>query len=97
MNRSKRARAWLSTWNMPGRWALAGLELALGAGRWFVPPLPWVTVLDRAPDRMPGLCAGSGPLAGGGQGLRLVEAVSRRWGWHRAGFDEKRVWCTFVV
>ena len=76
---------------------LAGLEMVLRAGREFVPPLLRVMVLDHAPDRVPELPAGIDPLGEGGRGPRLVEAVSRRWGWHRSGFDEKQVWCAFAV
>ncbi|MEU9151679.1 ATP-binding protein [Streptomyces sp. NPDC048417] len=76
---------------------LAGLELVLGAGQRFAPPSLRVVVLDREPARVPRLPVSSDPLAEGGRGLRLVEAVSRRWGWHRAGCGEKSVWCTFPV
>ncbi|MBT2409567.1 ATP-binding protein [Streptomyces sp. ISL-12] len=71
---------------------LAGLELAL------VPSMLRVMVLDQAPELAPAVAAGGDdPWSEGGRGLRLVEAVSRRWGWHRTGFDEKQVWCTFGV
>ncbi|MEV8537367.1 ATP-binding protein [Streptomyces sp. NPDC051572] len=76
---------------------LAGLELTLGTGRQFAPPLLRVMVNDRAPGRAPELPLDAGLLTEGGRGLQLVEALARRWGWHRTGFDEKQVWCTFVV
>ena len=76
---------------------LAGLELALMAERRYVPPSLRVTVLDHAPDRVPELPILNDPLAESGRGLRIVEAVARRWGWHRTGFDEKQVWCVFTL
>ncbi|MGW1618452.1 ATP-binding protein [Streptomyces sp. NPDC002172] len=77
---------------------LAGLELVLGrGGRRFAPPSLRVVVVDREPGRVPQLALNSDPLGESGRGLRLVEAVSRRWGWHRAGCGEKSVWCTFAV
>ena len=76
---------------------LAGLELILGASRQFAPPALRVMVIDHAPAQAPEL-AGSGDLfSEGGRGLHLVAALSRRWGWHRTGFDEKQVWCTFAL
>lgn len=76
---------------------LAGLELVLGGGREYAPPLLRVLVLDHAPDRAPELPTTADPFDEGGRGLRLVEALARRWGWHRTGFDEKQVWCTFAL
>jgi anti-sigma regulatory factor (Ser/Thr protein kinase) len=76
---------------------LVGLELVLRAGRRFAPPLLRVMVLDHAPDRVPELPTLVDPFSEGGRGLRLVEALSCRWGWHRTGFDEKQVWCTFAL
>ncbi|MER6527696.1 ATP-binding protein [Streptomyces sp. NPDC001508] len=76
---------------------LAGLELVLGAGRRFALPSLRVVVVDREPARVPQLTVSSDPLVESGRGLRLVEAVSRRWGWHRAGCGEKSVWSTFAV
>ncbi|MEV8021609.1 ATP-binding protein [Streptomyces sp. NPDC086554] len=76
---------------------LAGLELILGGSRQFVPPMLRVLVVDHRPDRTPELAADGDPLSEHGRGLRLVAALSRRWGWHRTGFDEKQVWCTFAI
>jgi hypothetical protein len=56
-----------------------------------------VMVIDRAPDQAPELAGGADPFSESGRGLHLVAALSRRWGWHRTGFDEKQVWCTFVI
>jgi anti-sigma regulatory factor (Ser/Thr protein kinase) len=76
---------------------LAGLELTLGVGREFAPPFLRVMVTDHAPALVPELPACADLLDEGGRGLRLVEALARRWGWHRTGFDERQVWCTFAV
>ncbi|WP_327401939.1 ATP-binding protein [Streptomyces sp. NBC_01288] len=76
---------------------LAGLELTLGAGRQFAPPVLRVMVNDHAPGRVPELPLDVDPFGEGGRGLRLVEALARRWGWHRTGFDEKQVWCSFAL
>lgn len=76
---------------------LAGLELVLGASREFAPPMLRVMVSDRDPDHTPELTADNDVLTESGRGLRLVAALSRRWGWYRTGFDEKQVWCTFVI
>ncbi|MDQ1047853.1 ATP-binding protein [Streptomyces sp. V4I2] len=76
---------------------LAGLELVLAAGRQFAPALLRVMVIDHAPERVPEVPADADLFGEGGRGLRLVEALARRWGWHRTGFDEKQVWCTFAV
>lgn len=74
---------------------LAGLGLTLGVGRQFAPPFLRVMVTDQAPALVPGLPARADLLDEGGRALRLVEALARRWGWRRTGFDEKQVWCTF--
>ncbi|MEU9185091.1 ATP-binding protein [Streptomyces sp. NPDC048484] len=76
---------------------LAGLELILGAGRQFAPPALRVMVIDHAPDQAPELAGDDDPFSERGRGLHLVAALSRRWGWHRTGFDEKQVWCTFAL
>ena len=76
---------------------LAGLELVLGASREFVPPVLRVMVSDHDPDHTPELTADNDALSESGRGLHLVTALSRRWGWYRTGFDEKQVWCTFVI
>ncbi|GAP46314.1 ATP-binding protein [Streptomyces azureus] len=54
-------------------------------------------MIDHAPDRSPELACTGDLLSEQSRGLRLVEALAWRWGWHRMGFDEKRVWCTFVT
>jgi hypothetical protein len=54
-------------------------------------------VIDHAPDRVPELPGGHDLFSEQGRGLRLVESLAWRWGWHRTGFDEKQVWCTFVI
>ncbi|WP_406178082.1 ATP-binding protein [Streptomyces sp. NBC_00996] len=76
---------------------LAGLELILGASREFAPPLLRVMVSDRDPGHAPELSSADDPFNENGRGLHVVAALSRRWGWHRTGFDEKQVWCTFAV
>lgn len=76
---------------------LAGLELILGAGRQFAPPVLRVMVMDHAPDRLPQPSGSDGLLNEGGRGLHLVAALSWRWGWHRTSFDEKQVWCAFAI
>lgn len=76
---------------------LAGLELILGTSRQYAPPVLRVLVMDHRPDRSPELAGDGNPLSEHGRGLRLVDALSRRWGWHSTGFDEKQVWCTFAI
>ncbi|PIB07122.1 MULTISPECIES: ATP-binding protein [Streptomyces] len=76
---------------------LAGLELILGKNRHFAPPVLRVMVIDRRPDRAPELSGYGNLLSEAGRGLNLVAALSCRWGWHRTGFDEKQVWCTFII
>ncbi|GAA2336685.1 ATP-binding protein [Streptomyces kunmingensis] len=77
---------------------LAGLELILGAPRVYAPPSLRVLVTDHAPARRPQLpTCGVDLLSEGGRGLHLVATLARRWGWHRTGFDEKQVWCTFEL
>jgi anti-sigma regulatory factor (Ser/Thr protein kinase) len=76
---------------------LAGLELILNARGQFVPPVLRVMVTDQAPGRAPELSDTGGLLSEGGRGLHLVAALSRRWGWHSTGVDEKQVWCTFAI
>ncbi|MFE9768569.1 ATP-binding protein [Streptomyces sp. NPDC005808] len=76
---------------------LAGLELILGTSHHFAPPVLRVLVIDRAPGQAPELVGGDNPFSESGRGLHLVAALSRRWGWHRTGFDEKQVWCTFAI
>lgn len=76
---------------------LAGLELILGASQHCAPPVLRVLVMDHRPDRSPELASDGNPLSERGRGLHLVDALSRRWGWHSTGFDEKQVWCTFAI
>ncbi|MFI0240135.1 ATP-binding protein [Streptomyces sp. NPDC016845] len=77
---------------------LAGLELILATPRVYVPPYLRVLVTDHAPGRQPRLpSCGVNLLSEGGRGLHLVATLARRWGWHRTGFDEKQVWCTFEL
>ncbi|WP_234390596.1 hypothetical protein [Streptomyces sp. MMG1533] len=53
--------------------------------------------LSDAPDLAPELPGGNDLLSEQGRGLRLVEPLVWRWGWHRVDFDEPQVWCTFVI
>ncbi|WP_406174100.1 ATP-binding protein [Streptomyces sp. NBC_00996] len=76
---------------------LAGLELILGVAGEFAPSVLRAMVSDRDPDHEPELSGADDPFSESGRGLHLVAALSRRWGWHRTGFDEKQVWCTFVT
>ncbi|MDQ1049015.1 ATP-binding protein [Streptomyces sp. V4I2] len=76
---------------------LARLELILGPRRHFAPRVLRVMVIDHAPDRAPELPRDNDLFSERGRGLRMVESLAWRWGWHRMGFDEKQVWCTFVI
>ncbi|GAA2655934.1 ATP-binding protein [Streptomyces vastus] len=76
---------------------LTGLELILAACREYAPPVLRVMVIDHAPELVPELTGDYDPFSECGRGLHLVAALSHRWGWHRTGFDEKQVWCTFAL
>ncbi|MDH6624210.1 hypothetical protein M2271_002007 [Streptomyces sp. LBL] len=54
-------------------------------------------VIDHAPSRAPELPGDNDLFSERGRGLRMVDSLAWRWGWHRMGFDEKQVWCTFVI
>jgi hypothetical protein len=76
---------------------LAGLKLILGPRRHCAPRVLRLLVIDHAPDRAPELPGDNGLFSERGRGLRMAESLAWRWGWHRMGFDEKQVWCTFVI
>lgn len=69
----------------------------LGSGHQYAPRVLRVLVTDHAPDRAPELADAADLFADQGMELNLVAALSWRWGWHRAGYEEKQVWCTFMI
>lgn len=77
---------------------LAGafVHVALGAGNNGGPSWLLVAVADASP-KFPLLRANPEPDAIGGRGLRIVETLCTRWGWHPVRWPEDDPWLLKVV